>query len=279
MRVSRLAMSAVIAAALSGCATITETIDAVGAGIGEALESAGTAPTVFSETPGGAGTGTQGPKIVKDLEAALAVPVPGRDQAAVALIQSAPDKAHPELTRYLEANADILPPLLVYELAGRTYAMDRWKGVFWYAVARLRLDYDLHRCTDSSLLPQFDAADRLVGGPLMQIEIDPKTAYATALAALSWERDKPAHRYSILPLCLSGREAVQTFGIDGVKAKKEKNGQILAVGPDGAPIGSSRWIVPQDDHRALLDAARERARAWAEALLERPGGLPQAWDD
>lgn len=279
MRVSTFALSMVVAAALAGCTTITETIDSLGAGIGEALESVGSGDTATEVSPGASGTAAQGPKIIKDLEAALMVPVPGRDRSAVALIQSAPDMVHPELTRYLEANADILPPLLVYELAGRTYAMDRWKGVFWYTVARLRLDYDLHRCTDSSVLPQLDAADGLVGGPLTQIRIDPKTAYATALAALTWEKDKTAHRYSLLPLCLSGRQAVQTFGIDGVKAKKEQNGVILAVGPDGVPVHSTRWVVPQNEDAALLDAARERARAWAEALLDLPGGLPKAWDD
>lgn len=271
MRIATVTVAALLAASLAGCEAVTDSIDSVGNSISQTLDQVG-------EPTAGAPAGS-GPKLVQQLEATLAVPVPGRDRSAVALIQSAPDQLHPELTHYLEAKAETLPPLLVYELAGRIYAIDRWKGVFWYTVARLRLDHDLHRCTDSSVLPQFDAADALAGGPLTQIAIDPKTAYGTALAALSWERDKPTHRYSLLPLCLSGRQAVQVFGIDGVKAKKGKNGQILAVGPDGAPVHTARWVHPQADDAALLEAARGRARAWAEALLDRPGGLPKAWED
>jgi hypothetical protein len=218
-------------------------------------------------------------KVIETLEKILAVDGPTRDADAVAAIASVPHPSHPELTRYLEANAQALPPLVLYELSARIYPYRQWDGVRWYFVAYTRYAYDLFRCTDASVIERIEAADRLVQGPLTKIRLEPRTAYAVALTALTWDREHPIHETSPLIECLSGETFLQTLDPEKTKVMRAADGAVVLRPSDMTAIDRDRWIKPLAEHPKLLEAARQKSRKRLESLLEMEVRLPKEWDD
>ena len=277
-RTAKISFVVALCGLLAACESVRGALDSLGRGIDSLGEGIGSGVNSLGDEtakPGEAST----PKLIVALEKILAVPTPDRDRKAVELIESAPHATNPELTRYLVARADQLPPLLLYELAGRTYPFDRWKGVSWYYAARVRLLYDLTRCTDPSTMAELSDADGLVSGPLVQIRLEPRIAYATALAGLEWEASHPIHTITPLPACLSGGDAVRAFGRVALVGKTDKYGMTTIVGPDGIVVNPADWVRPMAGNAALLKAARERVRAEINLLADKAGGLPPEWAD
>lgn len=276
---------------LAGCSALSdgadylaETFDGWSDGIGDAVGTGEDAPVAAASNMGreapaaSAAKQIKQPKAIEQLEAILAVPVPKRDRNAIRLIQTHPHRAHPYLTDYLNAHAASLPPLVLYELAGRTYPYDRWKGVQWYYAARARLAYDVLRCTDASTRSALAKADDWVGGPLTQIRLNPPAAYGAALAGLDWDKENSIHTITPLPSCLSGDAAVRMFGIDGITtARRDK--VLVVVGPTGQPVNPDSWIKPLETHPALLAEARLQVRREVERLPGMSARLPKEWDD
>lgn len=293
-----------LAGVLSGCSVVSDSYDYVSTSLGDMTSTIGEAldnvtaqdpdspglvsskhadatpqPEAKPRTPTQRAIALKQPNHILELEALLASPSPNRDVDVIKFVQASPHATFPDLTQYLVAHAAELPPLVVYELAGRSFAIDRWKGVYWYYVGRVRYAYDLARCTDATTLAHLERADQLVGGPKTQIRLDPVTAYGTALAALRWERDAPIHTVTPLPSCLSGDQSVRTFGVNGLAVKRLKDKRIAVVGPTGQPVNPDNWIKPIPHHVALLDKARLRVRREAEKLPTMSVKLPKEWDD
>lgn len=73
-----------------------------------------------------------------------------RGNDAFSILHGKPMSENAVLVQQLSANADVLTPQYIYELARRLWASDRPKAMEWLAVGMARARYDALRCIDKS---------------------------------------------------------------------------------------------------------------------------------
>lgn len=252
---------------LAGCARSLETgLKSVGSSIDAGLTELGGGPKTTDQ-------------IIKSLEDLLASPKPNRYILAMQAIRKVTKEKHPGLTKYLEQHAAELPPVLLYELSARVYAHDRWHGVFWYYVARVRYTYDLMRCVDPTVMARLNGADRFANGPVTEIRLSPKQAYGVALTALRWDREHPIHTALPVGECASGESYQFAHNKDAVIRTAWPDDSPYLSQANPKPLFEDEWIRPHYEYDAILKQARDRVRADVDALAEIVGILPEAWHD
>lgn len=163
---------------------------------------------------------------------------------------------------WLQENAHRFPPQYMYLIALRMTEIDPEAAEFWWLAGRLRMHYDVLRCTDESTHDNVARSDFWLRNEATRLGRPVPAAHVEAAdyqRALDWDIANPQHGFSILPVCISGiRGMVEALeqGIEPIQTTSPDHVGTVAQLPNPVVEDPRGWIKPMNEHPAILEEAR-----------------------
>ncbi len=185
----------------------------------------------------------------------------------VQIIRRSNAKIISELEPWLEDRAHTFPPVYLYAMSDRIYKNDKESATRWYVAARVRHAYDLVRCKDRRAVTRLrDFEGRFRKTVFKFIRDNPDEAYELGLNALEWDRESPIHRMSPMKECMlvtlrSGRHPLYS------SSRHAPLGPFSDIYyPAALHVNESDWVRPVWQHPKLLEVARRMTADFVDDL-------------
>lgn len=199
-------------------------------------------------------------------------------QMGMLALKKVPDETFSSSMSWLAEHAAEFAPEFLYEIATRLLKSDPDAAEFWWFAGRLRLIYDVMRCTDKSAGGVVGVMNGQFGRTVRQMNLTlPKKSSGNFEAALDWDINNPPHRFPLLPVCLRGLKGM------GIALKQNEQSGRKFVGkqlpghvgktftiPTPKVADPSRWVKPVSEHPRILKEFRDGYRK-SIAILKKRG--------
>ena len=171
---------------------------------------------------------------------------------------------------WLEKNAAQFPPEYQYLIARRLLKTRPESSAFWWLTGRLRLMYDVTRCTDKSTTAFVSRHDFEFHRAVGRLNLTPIKASAEDFqSALDWDVRSPPHKFPLLPTCIAGLEGIglgleysnlaqaKPFSDEAKGTTMHGHAGRVVTAPAPEAKDPARWVRPAGEYPALLEKVRD----------------------
>jgi uncharacterized protein len=187
-----------------------------------------------------------------------------------ALLRSS-DETFLKALPWLKQQAPKIAPKILYGVAERLLKVQPEQAPYWWMIGRIRLTYDVMRCTDKTAAAAVGKMNFLFRREVRRLGItNLKLTTETIESALAFDTANPPHKYSIIETCSGGMRSISTGLDQSQKANKSPPktsgqnvpghlGRVITV-PRPKIANTSNWIKPANEHPAILKKVRDQMR-------------------